>query len=82
MSQQQQFTPGTSIKVVQQIPRQNGSYGITVMGKVVRYEQSKTGSWFAHSRDGQLWLDRLVLEKADGELAVINLDQYTLVELA
>jgi hypothetical protein len=78
----QQFATGQNVKVVQQLPRQSGGMTASILGKVVRYEQSKTGSWFAHSKDGQLWLDRLVLQKADGELAVINLDQYTIVEPA
>jgi hypothetical protein len=34
----------------------------------------------SHSKDGKLWLDRLVLKKDDGEMAFINLDQYTVVE--
>jgi hypothetical protein len=76
----QQFPTGQKVKVVQQMPRQNGTLATTVIGTVVRYEQSKTGSWFAHSKDGKLWLDRLVLKKDDGEMAFINLDQYTVVE--
>ena len=32
-----------------------------VEGVITRYQQSKTGSWFAHARDDQLWLDRLEL---------------------
>ena len=42
--------------------------------------QQKTGSWYAHSRDKKLWLDRLELRKDDGEIVVINLDQRTAVE--
>lgn len=75
-----QFSPGQMVKVVQQLPRQNGTLATTITGTVIRYEQSKTGSWFAHSKDGRLWLDRLVLRKADGEQVFINLDQYTAVE--
>lgn len=78
----QQFSKGQNVKVVQQLPRQSGGLTASILGTVVRYEQSKTGSWFAHSKDGQLWLDRLVLQKPDGELAVINLDQYTIIEPA
>ena len=76
----QQFAKGQKVKVIQQLPRQSGGLTASILGTVVRYEQSKTGSWFAHSKDGQLWLDRLVLQKVDGELAVINLDQYTIIE--
>ena len=47
----------------------------------MRYEQKQTGSWFAHSKDDKLWLDRLVLRKEDGEITSLNLDDYTRVEV-
>jgi len=65
---------------VQQIPRTSGTMTTRVEGVVESYGQSKTGSWFAHSKDKKLWLDRVVLKKDDGELVVCNLDQYTSVE--
>ncbi|MFN8816470.1 MAG: hypothetical protein ACK5ZV_07020 [bacterium] len=76
--QNPRFEPGTRVKVVQQVPRQSGGLTTEVVGTVVRYEQSKTGSWYAHAKDDRLWLDRLVLRKADGEQVVLNLDQYTI----
>ena len=47
-----------------------------------RYRQAKTGSWFAHAKDDQLWLDRLELRLDDGEITILNLDQYTVIEPA
>ncbi len=47
----------------------------------MRCRQAKTGSWFAHAKDDQLWLDRMEIRLADGELAVLNLDQYSVVEI-
>ena len=78
----QQFDPGIKVKVTQQVPRQLGGLQSETVGTVVRYEQSKTGSWYAHSKDDRLWLDRLVLQKDDGEKIVINLDQYSVIEQA
>ncbi len=52
-----------------------------VEGTVVKMEQSKSGSWYAHAKDGKVWVDRLTLRKADGELVVLNLDQYSVVEV-
>lgn len=74
------FLAGQRVKVTQQVPRQQGSLSATVEGLVVRYEQSKTGSWYAHAKDDRLWLDRLVLKKDDGEIVTLNLDQYTSIE--
>lgn len=73
------YAPGTKVRVTQQVPRLTGVMTTTVEGTVVRYGQQKTGSWFAHAQDDKLWLDRLELRKADGELVVLNLDQYSRV---
>jgi hypothetical protein len=52
----------------------------TLEGTVLRYRQSKTGSWFAHALHDRLWLDRLELRLDDGEVTVLNLDQYTVID--
>ncbi len=71
---------GTRVRITQQVPRRQGHLKTTIEGSVVRYEQSKTGSWYAHGKDDKLWLDRLVLRRDDGEIVYLNLDQYSLVE--
>ena len=53
----------------------------TVESVVQRFGQATTGSWFAHSKDKKLWLDRLELKKDDGEIVVVNLDRYSRVEI-
>lgn len=75
------FEPGSQVVITQQIPQANRTWSTRTEGTVVRYERKKTGSWFAHAKDDRLWLDRLVVRKADGEIVVFNLDQYTRVEL-
>jgi len=62
------------------MPQRDCSWANTVEGVVTRYQQAKTGSWFAHAKDDQLWLDRLELRLDDGELVILNLDRYTVVE--
>ncbi len=75
-----QFQPGQRITVVQQIPQRQRVWTNRTEGTVERYEQKKTGSWFAHSKDDRLWLDRLVIKKDDGEIVVFNLDRFTRIE--
>lgn len=75
-----QFEPGQRVRVVQQIPQRQRVWTTEIIGTVLRYEQRKTGSWYAHAKDDKLWLDRLVLEKDDGEIVVCNLDGYTYIE--
>jgi len=73
------FAPGTRVRVTQQIAAVRRTASTTIEGTVVRYRQSKTGSWFAHGLHDKLWLDRLELRKDDGEVVVLNLDQYTVI---
>lgn len=78
-----QFRPGQRVRVMQQVPHLgNGDRTLTttVEGIIVAFAQQKTGSWYAHSKDHKLWLDRLELRKDDGEKVVVNLDQYSRVE--
>jgi hypothetical protein len=67
--------------VTQQTPLRDRTWSHAVEGEVLRCRQSKTGSWFAHAKDDQLWLDRMELRLDDGELAVLNLDQYSVIEV-
>jgi hypothetical protein len=72
--------PGTRVRVTQQVPHRDQSWSNTVEGVITRYQQAKTGSWFAHAKDDRLWLDRLELRLDDGEIVILNLDQYTVIE--
>lgn len=56
------------------------SWSEVTEGVITRYQQAKTGSWFAHAKDDQLWLDRLELRLDDGEITILNLDQYSVIE--
>lgn len=74
--------PGERVRVTQQVPRQTGTLTTTIEGVVVAVGTGKTGSWFAHTKDGKLWLDRIELVKDSGERVVCNLDQFSRIERA
>jgi hypothetical protein len=74
------YAAGTRIRVTQQTPLRDRTWQYPIEGEVVRFRQATTGSWFAHARDDRYWLDRLELRLDDGELVVLNLDQYSVVE--
>jgi hypothetical protein len=76
-----QLAPGARVRVTQQIAARHYSLSSPVEGVVVEYSQQETGSWFAHSKDDKLWLDRLVLRKDDGEITTLNLDDYSAVQV-
>lgn len=69
------------MRVTQQSRWGTTSRKTVVEGVVERFGQQRTGSWYAHSKDHKLWLDRIELKKADGELIVLNLDQYSRIEV-
>ena len=73
--------PGVRVKVTQQIAARDYSWASEVRGTVMEYQQKQTGSWFAHSKDDKLWLDRLLIRKEDGELTTLNLDDYSHIEI-
>jgi len=75
------LAPGTRVRVTQQTPLRDRTWTNAVEGLIQRSRQAKTGSWFAHAKDDQLWLDRLEIQLDDGEIAVLNLDQYSVVEV-
>jgi hypothetical protein len=76
-----QLKPGASVRVTQQIAARDHTWTTDVRGIVVDFSQQQTGSWYAHSKDDKLWLDRLTLRKPDGELITLNLDEYSVVEV-
>ncbi|MCA9277874.1 MAG: hypothetical protein H6815_03710 [Phycisphaeraceae bacterium] len=75
------FGVGARVRVTQQIPFGTGVRITSVEGEIVELGQQKTGSWFAHSKDGKLWLERIVLRKPDGEIVYCNLDHYSSIEM-
>jgi hypothetical protein len=73
--------PGAAVRVIQQIAARNYTWTTDIRGTIVEFSQKQTGSWYAHSKDDKLWLDRLTLRKPDGELITLNLDEFSRVEL-
>ncbi len=80
-SLRKRLAPGAKVKVTQQIAARDHTWTTTHAGTIVSYEQKTTGSWYAHSKNDKLWLDRLKLRKADGEILTLNLDDYTVIEM-
>ena len=76
-----QLTPGAKVEVTQQIPHRDRVWTQLVRGTVVSCQQKQTGSWFAHSKNERLWLDRLVLRKEDGEITTLILDEFSQIEV-
>jgi hypothetical protein len=75
------LVPGSRVRITKQVARQGAAFTNTVEGTVVKAEQRKTGSWYAHSKDDRLWLDRLEITKDDGEIYICNVEPHTVIEV-
>ncbi|HVX87215.1 MAG TPA: hypothetical protein VH253_20695 [Phycisphaerae bacterium] len=75
------YQPGTRVRVSQQIPRRTDTLVTVTEGKVIRQERQRSGSWYARNKNAKVWLDRLILQKPDGEVSILNLDEYSVVEV-
>ena len=75
------IAPGMRVRITQTVQLGSLTNTTTFEGEVLRIGQQKTGSWFAHGKDDKLWLDRVELKKADGELVKVNLDKRTDIEI-
>ena len=68
---------GTPILVVQRIHQTDPSWEARTVGVVDTWEEEPTGAWYANGRNGKLWLSRLRVRKADGELTTLIIDEQT-----
>ena len=72
---------GTRIRVTQQTTLRDRTWSEAIEGEITQFHQAETGSWFAHALGDRFWLDRLELRLDDGELMVLNLDQFSVLEI-
>ena len=71
------FPAATPVCVRQTVERRGESFSAEVVGTVESWERQPTGSWHVRGKNARLWLDRLVLRKADGELVLLVIDDST-----
>jgi len=78
---EQQPKPGQRVRIFQEIDRREGNWTHELVGTVLTVQAEKTGSWHADGKDGKLWLNRVRLQKEDGEITTIVVDRYTRFEV-
>ena len=71
---------GTKVRVTQCVEIAPASYRFTVIGKLCARERVPTDSAFAGLEGGHFWVERIYLEKEDGERSGILVDQNTSIE--
>lgn len=72
---------GQRVRISQEIDRREGNWQLAVEGVVESVKPEKTGSWYAHGKDDKLWLVRIRVRKASGELTTLVVDQNSRVEI-
>lgn len=75
-----QLAPGDRVRVQQAIVGRDQEWTTRVEGVVETCRPEVTGSWYAHGKNDKLWLLRLRLRKADGELTTLVIDHNSRVE--
>ncbi len=68
------LSPSQRVRVIQKLTTREGPWKTEIIGRVVSHSASPTGSWYAHGKNGRLWLHRLRLEKDDGEIVDLIID--------
>lgn len=85
MNLSRRIPAGTRVRVTQKIVLRDATWPTDVEGVVVTHEAEATASWYAHLPKKKLWLNRLRLQKDDGEITLLNLDadsEVTILEKA
>lgn len=77
----EQYEVGSLVRVTKVLVHGEERSAFVIEGELLRMGQQKTGSWYAHSKDKKLWLDRVEIKKADGEIVVVNLDDQSQIEI-
>ncbi len=72
-----QFPRGTPVCVRATVRRRAHDSVAEVIGVVESWDLLPTGSWYAHGKHHKLWLPRLKLRKADGEMTLLVIDDAT-----
>ncbi len=71
---------GSRVRITRDYDARLARHRVVVEGKVVGKERVRTESSHVSGRGGRVWIERLVLEKDDGEITKVVLDQTTRIE--
>ncbi len=74
---EQMFPVGTPVCVTETVRRRDRATETRTIGTIEAWEELPTGSWYAQGKNDRLWLRRLKLRKADGEISLLVVDDST-----
>ena len=77
-----ELEPGDRIQITHEVKVGSQRWATTTTGKVVRLERRRHGLHFRRNPDDKVYSDLIILDRGDGELTTVTLDEYTVIERA
>ncbi len=74
--------PGDRVRITHQVKVGQRTWTTTTSGRVVRLDRRRHGLHFRRHGDDQVFSDVIVLERQDGELTTLTLDEFTTLSRA
>jgi hypothetical protein len=74
-----QLRPGDRIHVEHEVTVGRKRWTVTTSGTVVRTERRRHGLHFRRNLDDKVFSDLVVLNRPDGELTTVTLDEFTVI---
>jgi hypothetical protein len=76
----EQLKPGDRIEVEHEVKvGSSKTWAAKTTGMVVRTERRRHGLHFRRNRDDKVFSDIIVLDRGDGELTTITMDEFTVL---
>jgi hypothetical protein len=72
--------PGDAIEVVHEVKVGMQRWTTTTRGNVVRIERRRHGLHFKRNPDDKVYSDMIILDRGDGELTTLTIDEFTVIK--
>ena len=72
--------PGDAIEVVHEVKVGQQRWTTTTRGNVVRIERRRHGLHFKRNPDDKVYSDMIILDRGDGELTTLTIDEFTVIK--
>ncbi|MBX9792098.1 MAG: hypothetical protein K2Y37_24505 [Pirellulales bacterium] len=77
-----ELQPGDRVQITHQVKVGQRTWTTTTIGRVVRLDRRRHGLHFRRHGDDTVFSDVIVLERQDGELTTLTLDEFTTLSRA
>lgn len=75
----EQLQPGNQVELQHEVRVGLHSWETVTTGRVVRAERRRHGLHYRRNHDDKVFSDVLVLQRPDGELTTVTLDEYSVL---